>query len=40
MPPAAHKQQTWDALFGLAGVAVGTVTTDAKGQCGLLFQLG
>ncbi len=34
------KQQTWGALFGLAGAAVGAVTTDAKGQCGLLCQLG
>jgi len=34
------KQQTWGALFGLAGAAVGAVTTDANGQCGLLCQLG
>jgi len=34
------KQQTWGALFGLAGAAVGAVTTGADGQCGWLCQIG
>jgi len=33
------KQQTWGTVFGLAGTALGAVTT-AKGQCGMLCQLG
>src|SRR5262252_7718718 len=34
------KQQTYGALFGIAGAAVGAVTTDANGNCGMLCQLG
>src|SRR4051794_9739800 len=34
------KQQTLGTVFGLAGGAVGMVTTGANGECGMLCQLG
>ncbi|MBZ5585380.1 MAG: M48 family metalloprotease [Acidobacteriia bacterium] len=34
------KQQTWGALFGLAGAAVGAITTGENGECGWLCQIG
>ncbi|MGA2569420.1 MAG: M48 family metallopeptidase [Terracidiphilus sp.] len=33
------KQQTFNMLFGLIGVAAGTLTADKSGQCGLLCQI-
>jgi Zn-dependent protease with chaperone function len=33
------KQQTFNTLFGLIGLAAGTLTTDKDGQCGLLCQI-
>src|SRR5947208_8246276 len=33
------KQQTWGTVFGVAGAAVGMVTTRG-GQCGMLCELG
>src|SRR5215471_16224990 len=41
-PGAAQlsKQQTWGTLFGVLGAAVGAVTSDSSGQCGLLCQVG
>jgi Zn-dependent protease with chaperone function len=32
------KQQTWGTLFGIAGAAVGAVTADGSGQCGLICE--
>src|SRR6516165_7071276 len=34
------KQQTYGALFGILGAAVGAVTQGQGGQCGLLCQAG
>jgi beta-barrel assembly-enhancing protease len=34
------KQQTLGTVFGLAGAAVGMVTTGSNGECGMLCQLG
>src|SRR5215471_3722077 len=34
------KQQTLGTLFGVLGAAVGAVTSDSSGQCGLLCQVG
>src|SRR5947209_9973849 len=34
------KQQTWGTGLGVAGAAVGMVTTDSSGACGMLCQLG
>jgi Zn-dependent protease with chaperone function len=33
------KQQTFNTLFGLIGVAAGSLTADKNGQCGLLCQI-
>ena len=35
-----RKQQTWGTVFGLAGAALGVVTTGSGGECGMLCQLG
>src|SRR5205085_2299248 len=34
------QQQTLGTVFGLAGAAVGMVTTGSNGECGMLCQLG
>jgi len=33
------KQQTFNTIFGLIGVAAGSLTMDKNGQCGLLCQI-
>src|SRR4051794_18913072 len=34
------KQQTWGAIFGVAGAAAGMATTRGSGECGMLCQMG
>jgi Zn-dependent protease with chaperone function len=34
------KQQTWGTIFGIAGAALGAVTSDSSGGCGMLCQIG